>query len=50
MGGQGDTKMKALITSTFAVMILAGGLGTFVPNDADHFGTDRYWEQQRQDS
>lgn len=40
--------MKALITSTFAVMILAGGIGTFVPNDRDHFGSDRYWEHIEQ--
>lgn len=35
--------MKTLIASTFAVMILAGGTGTFVSNDADNFGTDRFW-------
>jgi len=44
--------MKTLIASTFAVIILAGsavaGTGSFVPNDADHFGTDRYWEQVSQ--
>jgi len=42
--------MKALITSTFAIMILAGGIGTFVPNDQDHFGTSYYWEQVEQNS
>jgi len=42
--------MKKLITSTFAIMILAGGIGTFVPNDVDHFGTDRYWEHVEQNS
>ena len=42
--------MKSLIASTFAVMILAGGFGAFVPNDTDHFGSDRYWEQIEQGS
>ena len=40
--------MKTIIASTFAVMILASSAGAstgkFVANDADHFGTDRYWE------
>ena len=44
--------MKTLIASTFALMIFAGsaaaGTGTFVPNDVDHFGTDRFWEQVSQ--
>ena len=42
--------MKTLITSTLAIMVLAGGIGTFISNDRDHFGTDRYWEQVEQNS
>jgi len=45
--------MKTLIASTFAIMIFAGSASassTFVPNDRDHFGTDRYWEQVEQNS
>ena len=38
--------MKTLISSTFAIMLLAGGIGALPANDADLFGTDRYWEQQ----
>ena len=36
--------MKILITSALAIMILAGGAGTFMPNDADYWGTDHYWD------
>ena len=42
--------MKMLINSTFAIMVLAGGIGSFVPNDRDGFGTSHYWEQVEQNS
>jgi len=38
--------MKTLIVSTLAIMLFAGSASassTFVANDVDHFGTDRYW-------
>ena len=41
--------MKQIFGTALAVMILAGGVGTFVPNDTDHWGSDRYWTQLQQD-
>ncbi len=38
--------MKKLITSTFAIMLLAGGIGTFVPNGSAEFGSQDYWTQE----
>ena len=41
--------MKTLIASTLAIMILAGGVGTFRANDADFWGTDHYWEHMTEE-